>query len=131
VCKAGRRSGALFFVRHLDYCIMTRECASTYRDTILLVCLPGLAEIKSPRPFATTLGRLRRYLIIVRLRSQSAGPLAQIIQYVTIMPSHDGQSTLAPLSSSFCYKIDNAAFYRNSSHARRIKTCANFKYKYF
>ena len=31
---AGRRAGALFFARHLDYFIMTRKFASIYRDLV-------------------------------------------------------------------------------------------------
>ena len=32
---AGRRAGALFFARRLDYFIMTRQLASIYRDLVL------------------------------------------------------------------------------------------------
>jgi hypothetical protein len=32
---AGRRTGALFFARHLDCFIMTQDCASIYRDLVL------------------------------------------------------------------------------------------------
>ena len=31
---AGRRAGALFFARHLDYFIMTRQLSSTYQDLV-------------------------------------------------------------------------------------------------
>jgi len=31
---AGRRAGALFFARHQDYFIMTRNFLSTYRDSV-------------------------------------------------------------------------------------------------
>jgi hypothetical protein len=30
----GRRTGALFFARHLDCFIMTRNCSSTYQDLV-------------------------------------------------------------------------------------------------
>ena len=51
---AGRRAGALFFARHLDYFIMTRNShpspglgtvKTIYRDPKLIVHLPGLAKI--------------------------------------------------------------------------------------
>ena len=55
---AGRRAGALFFARHLDYFIMTQNTHSLpglgtfktiYRDPKLIVRLPGLAKNAAPR----------------------------------------------------------------------------------
>jgi hypothetical protein len=54
----GRRSGALFFARHLDYFIVTQNSLSSpglgtvktiYRDPKLIVHLPGLAKNAAPR----------------------------------------------------------------------------------
>jgi hypothetical protein len=55
----GKRVGALFFARHLDCFIMTRQFASIYRDLVpsrqfhhdqwVLVHLPGLAKNAAPR----------------------------------------------------------------------------------
>jgi hypothetical protein len=69
---AGRRSGALFFARHLDCFIITRQFASIYRDLVpsrqiivtqnLSLHLPGLAK-NSPTPTQTA-------------PNQTAGPLA-------------------------------------------------------
>ena len=67
----GRRAGASFFARHLDYFIVTQNSHPSpglgtvkiiYRDPRLIV-LPGLAKNAAPRPFAIALGRLRRQLI--------------------------------------------------------------------
>jgi hypothetical protein len=55
---AGRRSGALFFARHLDYFIMTRNSqrlpglatvSQLHRDPWLRGHLPGLAKNNAPR----------------------------------------------------------------------------------
>jgi len=55
---AGRRSGALFFARHLDYFIVTHNShpspglgtvKTDYRDPRLFVYLPGLAKNAAPR----------------------------------------------------------------------------------
>jgi hypothetical protein len=68
----GRRSGDLFFARHLDCFIVTRNSQplpglgtvkTNYRDPKLFSHLPGLAKNAVPRPFANALGRLRRHLI--------------------------------------------------------------------
>jgi hypothetical protein len=55
----GKRAGALFFARHLDYFIMTQHLTSVYRDLVssrqfhrdprLIVHLPGLAKNAAPR----------------------------------------------------------------------------------
>jgi hypothetical protein len=54
----GRRAGALFFARHLDYFIMTQNShpspglgtvKTIYRDPRLIVHLPGLAKNAAPR----------------------------------------------------------------------------------
>jgi hypothetical protein len=54
----GRRSGALFFARHLDYLIVTQNSQlspglgtvkTNYRDPKLIVHLPGLAKNAAPR----------------------------------------------------------------------------------
>jgi hypothetical protein len=34
VGAVGRRAGALFFARHLDYFIVTRNCSFTYQDLV-------------------------------------------------------------------------------------------------
>jgi hypothetical protein len=69
---AGRRAGALFFARLLDYFIVTRNSqplpglvtvTQLHRDPWLRTSLPGLAKNAAPRPFANALGRLRRHLI--------------------------------------------------------------------
>ena len=73
---AGRRAGALFFARHLDYFIVTQNShplpglgtvKTIYRDPRLIVHLPGPdsyreAKNAAPRPFATAQGRLRRQI---------------------------------------------------------------------
>jgi len=55
---AGRRAGALFFARHLDCFIVTRNSQplpglgtikTTYRDQTTPVHLPGLAKNTAPR----------------------------------------------------------------------------------
>jgi hypothetical protein len=55
---AGRRAGALFFARHLDYFIVTPNTQllpglgtvkTNYRDPKLFVHLPGLAKNAAPR----------------------------------------------------------------------------------
>ncbi len=46
------------------------------------------------------------------------------------LPSRNRQSALAPSAASFCYKNSNTAFYRDSPIARRIKTCATFKFQF-
>ena len=56
---AGRRAGALFFARHLDYFIVTRNFTAIYpdlvpfrqfhRDPKLYSHLPGLAKNTAPR----------------------------------------------------------------------------------
>ena len=55
---AGRRSGALFFARHLDNFIVTQSSQPSpglgtvktiYRDPKLIVHLPGLAKNAAPR----------------------------------------------------------------------------------
>ena len=54
----GRRSGALFFARHLDYFILTQNLhpspglgtvKTNYRDQRLIVHLPGQAKNAAPR----------------------------------------------------------------------------------
>jgi hypothetical protein len=54
----GRRAGALFFARHLDYFIVTQNShpspglgtvKTIYRDPKLIVHLPGLAKNEAPR----------------------------------------------------------------------------------
>jgi hypothetical protein len=68
----GRRAGALFFARHLDYFIVNQNShpspglgtvKTIYHDKTVPVHLPGLAKKEAPRPFANALGRLRRQLI--------------------------------------------------------------------
>ena len=55
---AGRRSGALFFARHLDYFILTQNShpspglgtvKTIYRDQTTPIHLPGLAKNAAPR----------------------------------------------------------------------------------
>jgi hypothetical protein len=109
----GRRAGAVFFARHLNYFIVTRNSqplpvpiaigigtvTQLHRDPWLRTHLPGLARpndrnkcsIQTLHSFGragkkrgTAIRRLARqpagHLIIVRLRSQSAGQLAVIFR---------------------------------------------------
>jgi hypothetical protein len=69
----GRRTGALFFARRLDYFIMTRQFTSIYLDLVpsrhfhhdqrLLVHLPGLAKNAAPQHPSLTLWAGSRQLI--------------------------------------------------------------------
>ena len=68
----GRRAGALFFARHLDYFIMTQNSQPSpglgtvktiYRDQTTSVHLPGLAKNAAPRHPSLTLWAGSRQLI--------------------------------------------------------------------
>jgi len=71
---AGRRSGALFFARHLDYFIVTQNFTAIYRDL-----LPSSSFTVTPNlsPFTGT-GK-KQVTATQTAPNQTAGPLAVII----------------------------------------------------
>jgi hypothetical protein len=73
-----------FLHRHLDNFIVTGQLAAVYRDYAIWTTSSGRENL---RPFTGTLQK-RMPTLTRTATSHTTGPLAHIVQYVTIKPSH-------------------------------------------
>jgi hypothetical protein len=114
---AGRRAGALFFARHLDYFIMTRNFTAIYRDLV------------PSRQITVTLGlaSIYRDWQKTRHRDADANSLNRRAVSVHIQPTSQNQDSL--INNFFDERISvlPRQFNQDHTNANSLELCRHFQ----